>query len=134
MNSENPVDRAWLAKRPPMRNRHHLRFVASLRFCMICGHPDVQAAHLPIGPRGRGMKSGDDFTVPLCAPRLDEEGCHARHDRATLSFWRDLKFDHMIEDFAHQLYRMSGNAEEALAHVKRAHTQIAARRFTGWRK
>lgn len=53
-------------KTPKIRNRNHLKFIASLP-CIICGAADVQAAHLRSGnSAGMGLKSGDDKTLPLC--------------------------------------------------------------------
>lgn len=49
-----------------LRSEPHRRFVASLP-CCICGGIDVQAAHLAFAQlRARGLKAGDQYTVPLC--------------------------------------------------------------------
>jgi len=48
--------------------------------CVRCGHPDSQAAHSNSAKhgKGRGIKSSDQFTIPLCAI------CHAAFDRFKL--------------------------------------------------
>lgn len=50
-----------------IRSKSHLRKVAS-NPCMICESPEVQAHHLlkADGLKGMGLKTGDNFTVPLC--------------------------------------------------------------------
>lgn len=50
-----------------IRDRDHLRFVAS-QPCLVCGRPGAQAHHLKfVQPRALGRKTGDQWTVPLCA-------------------------------------------------------------------
>lgn len=51
------------------RNKKHLAFVRSHE-CCVCGEPqNTHAHHLRVN-QGMAMKSGDDWTVPLCP------GCH----------------------------------------------------------
>ena len=48
--------------------------------CVRCGNPNSQAAHSNSAKhgKGRGIKSSDQFTIPLCAT------CHAAFDRFEL--------------------------------------------------
>ena len=48
--------------------------------CIRCGNPNSQAAHSNSAKhgKGRGIKSSDQFTIPLCAI------CHAAFDRFEL--------------------------------------------------
>ena len=48
--------------------------------CVRCGNPNSQAAHSNSAKhgKGRGIKSSDQFTIPLCAI------CHAAFDRFEL--------------------------------------------------
>jgi DNA recombination protein Rad52 len=49
------------------RDLRHLQFVAT-RPCLVCGRTPSQAHHLKTAqPRALGRKSGDEWTVPLCA-------------------------------------------------------------------
>jgi len=55
-----------------IRNREHLRFVAS-QPCLICARTPSQAHHLRFAqPRALGRKVSDEFTVPLCATHHHE--------------------------------------------------------------
>ena len=50
-----------------IRNKDHLKFVAS-QPCLICGRENVEAHHILFAePRAMGKKVGDQWTVPLCA-------------------------------------------------------------------
>lgn len=60
----------------------HRRNVASLA-CISCGIEGYsQAAHANNSKfgKGRGIKSSDLATFPLCCTRINEIGCHVRHD------------------------------------------------------
>ena len=48
--------------------------------CVRCGNPNSQAAHSNSSKhgKGRGIKSSDQFTIPLCFK------CHAAFDRFEL--------------------------------------------------
>ncbi|MEN9708209.1 MAG: hypothetical protein RIQ68_617, partial [Pseudomonadota bacterium] len=55
-----------------IRNREHLRFVAS-QPCLVCARMPSQAHHLRFAqPRALGRKVSDEFTVPLCATHHHE--------------------------------------------------------------
>jgi hypothetical protein len=62
------------------RSRPYRMFVASQECfgCRIEGYS--QCAHENAG-KGRGLKSGDDRTFPLCATRPGKIGCHVEHDQ-----------------------------------------------------
>ena len=66
-----------------MKSEQHRRNVASLP-CAECGIESFsQCAHAngyEYG-KGRGMKSSDLATFPLCCTRIGEVGCHVRHDQ-----------------------------------------------------
>jgi hypothetical protein len=60
-----------MLKEARFRSEKYLRHVASLG-CCICYQP-AQAHHLLRAPgKGMGMKSGDDWTVPLCPSHHSE--------------------------------------------------------------
>ncbi len=67
--SEKPkIDKSELALSEPrrLRNKAHLRFVAS-QPCLICERSPSDAHHLRFAqPRAMGRKTSDEFTVPLC--------------------------------------------------------------------
>lgn len=73
------IDKSALAISEPRRRRSkvHLRFVATMP-CVVCGTQPVQVHHVKhLQPRARGLKVGDQFTVPLC---LD---CHSQVEAAS---------------------------------------------------
>ena len=62
------IDKSVLHISEPKRERSkaHLRFVATMP-CLVCAKQPVQVHHVkPLQPRARGLKVGDQFTVPLC--------------------------------------------------------------------
>ena len=66
-----PVDEPLAARiidRPQrIRDREHLAFIAR-QPCLVCGRIPVQVHHLTFAqPKALGRKSGDQWTVPLCA-------------------------------------------------------------------
>lgn len=62
-----------------MRNPKRLAEIRKLP-CVRCGNPDSQAAHSNSAKhgKGRGIKSSDAFTVPLC------QSCHSQFDQFKL--------------------------------------------------
>jgi hypothetical protein len=65
--STTPTISLFKVKR--IRSRAHLKFVRE-HDCCSCGlGGPVHAHHIQFAqPRAKGLKSGDDFTVPLCHP------------------------------------------------------------------
>ena len=62
------IDKSALPLGEPkrIRDRAHLRFVAS-QPCLVCGRQPTDPHHLRFAqPRAIGMKVSDEFTVPLC--------------------------------------------------------------------
>lgn len=56
-----------MLKQPRIRSKKHLAFVAE-RPCCVCRRKPVQVHHLLrcIDLKARGVKAGDNWTVPLC--------------------------------------------------------------------
>jgi len=62
------IDKSVLAIAEPkrLRDKAHLRFVAS-QPCLVCGRQPSDPHHLRFAqPRALGLKVSDEFTVPLC--------------------------------------------------------------------
>src|ERR1019366_8392308 len=62
------IDKSVLTIAEPkrLRDKAHLRFVASLA-CLVCGRQPSDPHHLRFAqPRALGLKVSDEFTVPLC--------------------------------------------------------------------
>ena len=62
------IDKSALTISEPkrIRSRKHLRWIAS-QPCLICGLMPCQAHHVKhLQLRARGLKSSDEFAVPLC--------------------------------------------------------------------
>jgi len=93
-----------------IRDKKHLKFVASLP-CILCMRKDVQAAHIRSGNgAGMGLKSGDNFTVPLCI------SCHKHQHNVgnEKSFWRSFGGIDKASATANELYKHSGDIPEGL--------------------
>jgi len=86
-----PIDKSLLAIGTPkrIRDRTHLRYIAT-QPCLVCGRTPTHAHHLTFAqPRARGLKSSDEWVVPLCA--LHHRALHDRgNERA---FWHDKNID-----------------------------------------
>ena len=67
-STSGKIDKSQLALAEPkrLRDRAHLKFVAS-QPCLICGRQPSDPHHLRFAqPRAIGLKVSDEFTVPLC--------------------------------------------------------------------
>ena len=85
-----------------IRNRDHLRFVAS-QPCLVCGRSPSQAHHLRFAqPRAMGRKVSDEFTVPLCATHHHE--LHMRGNE--VEWWKDQQIEPLA--IADDLWRAEG--------------------------
>jgi hypothetical protein len=85
------IDKSVLATGAPkrIRDRAHLKYVAS-QPCLICGRHPTQAHHLTFAqPRARGLKTSDEWTVPLCA--LHHRELHDRGDER--AYWQGQGID-----------------------------------------
>lgn len=72
-----------------IRNREHLRFVAS-QPCLVCSRTPSQAHHLRFAqPRALGRKVSDEFTVPLCA--IHHHELHMRGNEK--EWWSDKQIE-----------------------------------------
>jgi hypothetical protein len=83
------IDKSQLTIAEPkrLRNKAHLRFVAS-QPCLICGRQPSDPHHLRFAqPRAIGLKVSDEFTVPLC------RGHHRQLHQAgnEIAWWNDLQ-------------------------------------------
>ncbi len=90
-NLPQRIEKSALALPEPkrIRNRDHLRLVAS-QPCLICARTPSQAHHLRFAqPRAMSRKVSDEFTVPLCATHHHE--LHMRgNERA---WWEDKNIE-----------------------------------------
>jgi hypothetical protein len=85
------IDKSALLLNEPKRRRdkQHLRFVAS-HPCLVCSRTPSDAHHLRFAqPRAMGLKSSDEFTVPLCRTH------HRENHRAgrELEWWKSKKLE-----------------------------------------
>jgi hypothetical protein len=95
-------------RQPRQHCEKHLRFVASLE-CVICGSPDVQAAHIRMAridvakrPVGGAEKSDDRWTVPLCILHHSEQ-----HGMNEADWWLGKGIDPIYVSMA--LWGVTGN-------------------------
>jgi DNA recombination protein Rad52 len=85
------IDKSVLAIAAPrrIRDKDHLRFVAA-QPCLVCGRLPAQAHHLMfVQPRARGLKTSDEWAVPLCAAHHRE--LHDHGDEQV--FWESRAID-----------------------------------------
>lgn len=76
-----------------IRNKEHLRFVAS-KSCLICGRSPSHAHHIKFAqPRAMGRKVSDEWAVPLCY--IHHRALHDRGDEKT--WWDQNKIDPIKE-------------------------------------
>ena len=92
-----------------IRDRNHLRFVAS-QSCLVCGRNPSQAHHILFAqPRAMGRKVSDEWTVPLCATHH-----RALHDfGGEQKWWAQRKIDPLKE--AQQLWRRRCGRDQVIA-------------------
>ncbi|WP_288395888.1 hypothetical protein [uncultured Acinetobacter sp.] len=88
-----------------MRDAKRLAAIRKLP-CVRCGRPDSQAAHSNSSKhgKGRGIKSSDAFTVPLCA------SCHAEFDQYRLGTRQESEV--MFEQWLEKTERMLNFKDE----------------------
>jgi DNA recombination protein Rad52 len=85
------VDKSVLLIGAPrrIRDKEHLRAVAE-QPCLICGRAPSHAHHLTfVQPRARGLKTSDEWVVPLCF--LHHRQLHDRGDEQ--EWWRERSLD-----------------------------------------
>jgi hypothetical protein len=73
-DSADPIKQDILTfpKERRVRNKLHLRFVAS-KPCLVCGREPSHAHHVRYAQaRGLGIKVSDEYAVPLCSVHHDE--------------------------------------------------------------
>jgi hypothetical protein len=73
-DSAEPIKQDILTfpKERRVRNKLHLRFVAS-KPCLVCGRQPSHAHHVRYAQaRGLGIKVSDEYAVPLCSVHHDE--------------------------------------------------------------
>ena len=88
---EAKIDKSALVLAEPkrLRDRAHLKFVAS-QPCLVCGRQPSDPHHLRFSqPRAIGLKVSDEFTVPLC------RGHHRQLHQASneVVWWASTKID-----------------------------------------
>ena len=92
-----------------IRNKNHLRFVASQN-CLVCGRNPSQAHHILFAqPRAMARKVSDEWTVPLCVIHH-----RALHDcGGEQKWWAQRNIDPLKE--ALQLWRSSCGRDQVIA-------------------
>jgi hypothetical protein len=102
-----PIDKSLLVIGTPkrIRNRTHLIYIAT-QPCLVCGRMPSHAHHLTFAqPRARGLKSSDEWTVPLCALHHRE-----LHDRGNeRAYWQEKKIDALQTAQEHWEARFNSN-------------------------
>ena len=106
----NADDKMIIVKGPRrIRDRNHLRFVAS-QSCLVCGRNPSQAHHLLFAqPRAMGRKVSDEWTVPLCA--IHHRALHDFGEEQ--KWWAQRNIDPLKE--ALQLWRCSCGRDQEIA-------------------
>jgi hypothetical protein len=88
-------------------NKKHLKRLSGLS-CMICGAPDPQVHHLlRAEPRGVGLKTGDQWCVPLCHTHHSE----LHRNGNEVEFFRENGFEYeAVKKYAEMLWRASSGS------------------------
>ena len=76
--------------------------------CVRCGNPNSQAAHSNSAKhgKGRGIKAGDSFTVPLC------HSCHFQFD--TFQLGNRAESEVMFEKWLVRVERMLNRTDKEI--------------------
>ena len=101
-----PIDKSVLTIAEPKRHRDkaHLRFVGS-QPCLVCGRQPSDPHHLQFAqPRALGLKTSDEFVVPLC--RSHHRQLHQAGNE--VAWWEDLDINAL--EIAKSLWVKSGKA------------------------
>jgi hypothetical protein len=109
------IDKSALALPEPkrLRDKSHLRFVAS-QPCIVCGRHPSDPHHLRFAqPRALGVKVSDEFTVPLC--RSHHGQLHQAGNES--AWWDKLKIDALriarqLWEQTHPRETMSGTSDQ----------------------
>lgn len=96
-------------KQKRIRDKKHLKFIASLPCCVSGAHGITQAAHIRHGVSGIGIKPCDRLTVPLSYIMHDRQ-----HQIGELKFWGDIDGIEKSKNLAMDLYEISGDRNSAL--------------------
>lgn len=89
-----------------IRDEKHRRFIASLPCCVSGAIGKTQAAHIRADCNaGMGLKSGDNFCVPLSINEHTKQ-----HSMAERKYWGDHLMDAI--ELANKLYLSTGNVTE----------------------
>lgn len=107
--SEQMFRRPIAPKTVRLRDKNHLKFVAS-RACLICSRTPADAHHLRFAqPRAMGRKVSDEFTVPVCRAHHRELHRHGNEQ----GWWQKLHIDPL--PIALQLWQCSRAGGETAA-------------------
>lgn len=91
-----------------IRDKNHLRFVASLPCCVTGAIGETQAAHIRIKEQaGLGRKPSDAMTLPM-----HYMAHKTQHEQGESEYWGD-RLD-KAKQLARDLYAVSGQTDEAL--------------------
>ena len=113
-----------LQKEPkPIRSKAHLDFIRNLP-CLLCPpgqqYYSTEAAHVNYSDHkagkfnARGIKAGDNWTVPLCSEC--HRGRNGQHNHGERKFWSDRGIDPL--EVSARLWAISGDIEKGLEIVK----------------
>jgi len=72
------------------RSKGCLSFIKT-KPCIICGHPDSEPHHEPLGHGGKGIKAPDNQALPMC------RSCHVYRHHIGVGFWDDNNIDPKLE-------------------------------------
>ena len=84
-----------------VRSKAHLTYIRTLGCCVPrCRRSPTQAHHLtrvPSQPKAGGVKTGDQWAVPLCFMHHDPRSSHSVHFRGDEDAWWS---DHHVDPLA----------------------------------
>lgn len=104
-------------KKTIIRDKKHLRFVASLpcASCSLEGHS--QAAH--IGRSGLSLKEGDNLTLPMCCQRIGVNGCHSDSEKREKVYFERYGGVEKAKELANFIYENRYNYDLCVSAIKK---------------
>jgi len=93
-------------KQERIQDKKWLAFAVNMN-CVVCGRSNTSMHHLREGSQcGMGLKSPDNFCLPLCENTINHIGCHTKIHKSHKKFVADNEkvFLNDIEGFCNDMY------------------------------
>lgn len=105
-----------LFKVPKVRDEKHRRWVASLPCCVSGAQGQSQAAHIRHRNAGMGMKSSDNYCLPLS---WQEHTIQHNFSGGEVGYWEQYGGIEKAKELANALYLKTGDTDYAFVLIGR---------------